>query len=174
MTILKNNILKNRWDAEYVLGKYANEDPIKFIVDIQKNITCDMDGLYIGCGNGRNYVPLIQSSLRLTGIDISSIAISQIHKKIKNYDYDVICDSFENFKFKQTFDYIISIQIFQHGDDKNILSNFNKVEKLLNTGGLLFLRINSISADINHDYSIIDKNNHDGMTIKYNKDPKKI
>jgi hypothetical protein len=33
-------------------------------------------GLYIGCGNGRNYIPLSEAGLDLTGLDISVTAIS--------------------------------------------------------------------------------------------------
>ncbi len=35
-------------------------------------------GLYIGCGNGRNYLPLAAAGLDLTGLDISAPAITQL------------------------------------------------------------------------------------------------
>ena len=56
------------------------ELPIGFVRDIlaaahQAGVT---SGLYIGCGNGRNYLPLIAGGLDLTGLDISVTAITQL------------------------------------------------------------------------------------------------
>ena len=35
-------------------------------------------GLYVGCGNGRNLLPLLDAGLDLTGLDISRQAIAQL------------------------------------------------------------------------------------------------
>lgn len=35
-------------------------------------------GLCVGCGNGRNYLPLVDGGLDLTGLDISAAAITQL------------------------------------------------------------------------------------------------
>jgi len=48
------------WEAEYRAGRYTGEQPVTFTNDIltaarHAGIT---HGLYIGCGNGRNYLPL--------------------------------------------------------------------------------------------------------------------
>ena len=64
------------WDAEYAAGRYASEQPVAFTSDIlaaahQAGAT---RGLYIGCGNGRNYLPLVSGGLDLTGLDISAAA----------------------------------------------------------------------------------------------------
>jgi hypothetical protein len=50
----------NAWDAEYAAGRYDDEPPVAFVNDIimaAKRIGVD-HGVYIGCGNGRSYVPL--------------------------------------------------------------------------------------------------------------------
>lgn len=55
-----------RWDAEYREGRYLQEPPIPFVEQI---LTVLLDhrvmlpgiGLYIGCGNGRNYLPLVEA-----------------------------------------------------------------------------------------------------------------
>jgi hypothetical protein len=49
----------NAWDAEYAAGRYDDELPVAFVNDIivaAKRIGVD-HGVYIGCGNGRSYVP---------------------------------------------------------------------------------------------------------------------
>lgn len=68
------------WDAEYQAGRYAGEPPVPFTQDFlaaarAAGITA---GLYIGCGNGRNYLPLTAVGLDLTGLDISAAAIAQL------------------------------------------------------------------------------------------------
>lgn len=57
------------WDAEYASGRYLGEPPVGFIDDIvaaAKAASADW-GLYIGCGNGRNYIPLTKAGLDLIG-----------------------------------------------------------------------------------------------------------
>src|ERR1039457_6031440 len=56
------------WDAEYRAGRYRDEPPVAFTGDIlaagrQAGTT---SGLYIGCGNGRNYLPLVAGGLDLS------------------------------------------------------------------------------------------------------------
>ena len=55
------------WDAEYAAGRYSGEPPVGFVEDIvaaAKDAGADQ-GLYIGCGNGRNYIPLTEAGLDL-------------------------------------------------------------------------------------------------------------
>jgi hypothetical protein len=68
------------WDAEYAAGRYAGEAPVAFTRDIlaaARRATVS-SGLYTGCGNGRNYLPLVAGGLDLTGLDISPAAITQL------------------------------------------------------------------------------------------------
>ena len=72
--------LATAWDAEYTLGRYRDEPPVAFIHDIMAAArAADLArALYIGCGNGRNYLPLVADGLDLTGLDISPVAIAQL------------------------------------------------------------------------------------------------
>jgi 2-polyprenyl-3-methyl-5-hydroxy-6-metoxy-1,4-benzoquinol methylase len=42
-------------------------------------------GLYIGCGNGRNYEPLVRGGLDLTGLDISEVALGQLSARMPGW-----------------------------------------------------------------------------------------
>jgi len=68
------------WDAEYAAGRYTDEQPVAFTSDIlaAARPAGATRGLYIGCGNGRNYLPLVAGGLDLTGLDISAAAIAQL------------------------------------------------------------------------------------------------
>jgi predicted TPR repeat methyltransferase len=70
----QESLVEKRWNAEYGRGRYSGEAPVEMITRIlaaarARNID---RGLYIGCGNGRNYLPLRRAGLDLTGIDISA------------------------------------------------------------------------------------------------------
>ena len=68
------------WDAEYRGGRYRDEPPVAFTWDIlaAARAAGHTAGLYIGCGNGRNYLPLVTGGLDLTGLDISAAAIAEL------------------------------------------------------------------------------------------------
>ena len=72
-----------RWDEEYRRGRYAAESPLPFagtIVDVVRRHAAAREGvgLYVGCGNGRNYVPLVEAGLNLYGLDVSPEALRQL------------------------------------------------------------------------------------------------
>src|ERR1700684_3664809 len=68
------------WDAEYGAGRYRGEPPVAFTEDIlgAARVSGLPRGLSLGCGTGRNYLPLVAGGLDLTGLDISATAIAQL------------------------------------------------------------------------------------------------
>jgi SAM-dependent methyltransferase len=106
------------WDAEYAAGRYASEQPVAFTSDIlaaahQAGATC---GLYIGCGNGRNYLPLVSGGLDLTGLDISAAAIIQLTARAPDRRDSLVCGDLSTLPAEATYPLVIGIQVFQHGD----------------------------------------------------------
>ena len=74
------------WDAEYRRGRYAGEPPIAFVETIVATLQAEPAlwrgrGLYVGCGNGRNYLPLVDAGAELEGIDLSREAITQLVRR---------------------------------------------------------------------------------------------
>jgi hypothetical protein len=71
------------WNAAYAAGHFRNKPPVSFVDDIVA--TARQHGLrrgrYIGCGNGRNLIPLLDAGLDLIGLDISTGAIAQLHQQ---------------------------------------------------------------------------------------------
>jgi hypothetical protein len=74
-----DNLVARRWDAEFAAGRYRAEPPVPFVEDIL-GAAADRglegaNGLYIGCGNGGNCIPLVSGGLSLIGLDISRLAL---------------------------------------------------------------------------------------------------
>src|SRR5882762_4870713 len=66
-----------RWDDEYRNQRYVDEPPLPFVERIVDTLRADASawngtGLYVGCGNGRNYLPLVDAGLVLLALDVSA------------------------------------------------------------------------------------------------------
>ncbi|HUY52591.1 MAG TPA: methyltransferase domain-containing protein [Streptosporangiaceae bacterium] len=81
------------WDAEYKAGRYTGEPPVAFVQEIlaAAHEAGLAYGLYIGCGNGRNYLPLVAAGLDLTGLDISTAAIAQLAARASDRCDRLLC-----------------------------------------------------------------------------------
>ena len=102
------------WDDEYRRGRYRGEPPIPFvgcIVDILRDRPETMrgKGLYVGCGNGRNYIALVDAGLDLIGLDVSEEAIAQLRADHPYLAPDLVQADFHEFDSKSLFDYIVAI-----------------------------------------------------------------
>ncbi len=173
----KDSIVSQRWDEEYERGRYENEPPTKFVGTIMQTLDSleksNGSGLYVGCGNGRNYVPLIAHGLDIFGIDISAAAIDRLKQRATESANRLECVGFLDFNSALLFDYIIAIQVFQHGTWDEISKYFAKTSGLLKSDGLLFLSVNSVSTDIYHKHTIVEETSFDGKTVLYTEGPKK-
>lgn len=73
------------WNRAYQRGKYERETAVSFVNDIIRTIgergLKDKLGFYPGCGNGRNFVPLLDARLNIEGSDISPAAIEQLQAR---------------------------------------------------------------------------------------------
>ena len=92
-----------RWNAEYRDQRYVDEPPLPFVGRIVETLRAEDVartgiGLYVGCGNGRNYVPLIDAGLDLVGIDISPEALKALAARRPAAAPRLICDDFRTFE----------------------------------------------------------------------------
>lgn len=132
----------------------------------------DGRGLYAGCGNGRNYIPLAASCPGLSGIDVSESGIRRLLQKHPECSGRVSRRNFLD--CGGTFDYIVSIQAFQHGDERSAARYVRLAASMTRGGGLLFLRVNSAGTDVWHPHHVIERpGRYGGFTVKYDAGPKK-
>ncbi|WP_419162909.1 class I SAM-dependent methyltransferase [Candidatus Palauibacter sp.] len=170
------SLVSARWDAEYRNGRYAGEPPLPFVdkilATIRASSLAERRGLYIGCGNGRNYLPLVRSGLHLYGLDLSAEALRQLAAREPALSTRLICADFRTFVSRRRFSYVIAIQVFQHGVAADVARYFAGVGSLLSPGGLFFLRANAASTQVRRPHTVIEQNDFGGFTIRYEAGPK--
>lgn len=166
----------SRWDAEYRGGRYAGEAALPFVAEILTALDAhpsvrDGVGLYVGCGNGRNYLPLLDAGLRLYGLDLSLEALRQLAAR-RPAPLPLICGDFRGFTVAGGLSYVVALQVFQHGMVDDVATYFANVTAALRPGGLFFLRVNSASTQIFHAHTRLEREARGGTTIRYDAGPK--
>lgn len=165
------------WDAEYRRGRYAGEPPIAFVETILAMLQAEPAlwrgrGLYVGCGNGRNYLPLVDAGAVLEGIDLSKEAITQLVRRRPDVADRLWVGDFLAERPTGRYAYLVAIQVFQHGDGATLSAAFAHAAALLEPGGLLFVRVNSVATQIDHRHTVVERDRHGGLTIRYDDGPK--
>ena len=103
-------------------------------------------GLYIGCGNGRNYLPLVDGGLDLAGLDISSAAITQLAARAPDRRHRLICGNLSVLPAAAVYPLVIGIQVFQHGDGATVHAHIRAAQQRVSLGGLFCLRVNATAT----------------------------
>jgi SAM-dependent methyltransferase len=162
------------WDAEYAAGRYASEQPVAFTGDIlaaarQARTT---RGLYIGCGNGRNYLPLVAGGLDLTGLDISAAAIAQLIARAPDRRDRLVHGDLSTLPAESSYPVVIGIQVFQHGDRAATHAHIRAAQQRLMPGGLFCLRVNATITNVWPRHEVTERHPDGGFTVRYLAGPK--
>jgi SAM-dependent methyltransferase len=155
------------WDEEYRRGRYAGDPPVPFVQDILAAVAehaPDARGIYIGCGNGRNFIPLVEAGVDLVGVDISAAAIAQLrtrvpHANLVHGDLTAVDGA---------FGLVIGLQVFQHGNRDEAHAHLRSAIGRLLPGGLFCVRVNAAGTQIEHGHTPLS-----GNTIRYDDGPKR-
>lgn len=167
--------MQTAWDREYATGRYRGESPVAFVDDILAaagGLTATSPGLYIGCGNGRNYLPLTDAGLDLIGLDISAAALSQLAAARPQRSYRLVHGTLADLPAEQRFPVVIGIQVFQHGDRDAAHAHLAAAAARVEPGGLLAIRVNATDTDLGHDHDPLDTGPDGGFSITYRNGPK--
>ncbi len=143
--------LDAEWDKVYKkLNEYnyykilePHEDLNK-IIDIfrKKGVRRILD---LGCGAGRNLIPLAKAGFEVHGIDLSETAIHFLSKLIRKINVNAklkIGNIYDPLPYpNEYFDAIISIQVLQHGTRKQIEFAIKEMKRILKKGGIIFVTV---------------------------------
>jgi hypothetical protein len=161
------------WDREYAGSRYRDEPPVAFVTDILAAARRAglASGLYIGCGNGRNYEPLVRGGLDLTGLDISDVALRQLSARMPERRGSLVHGDLSALPGQARYGIVVGIQVFQHGDTEAAHAHLRAAQARVAVGGLMAVRVNAAGTDIAFAHQVTGRND-DGLTIRYLDGPK--
>lgn len=164
------------WESEYARGRYRDEPPVGFVGDILAAASTaglgGARGLYIGCGNGRNFVPLVQGGLDLTGLDLSSTAIAQLRERLPDRGDRLVVGDLGALPAEVVFPLVIGIQVFQHGTRDEAHAHVRSAHARTAEGGLFCLRVNAVETDVWPSHQVVEDIADGGLTVRYTAGPK--
>lgn len=164
------------WDAEFRAGRYADDAPVAFVEDILRCANAvelpPGRGLYIGCGNGRNYLPLVAGGLDLVGLDVSQVALDQLAARAPERAGDLVLGDLDALPGGEMFSIVIGIQVFQHGREREACAHIAAALRRVLPGGLFCIRVNAVGTDFVHEHRIVERNDEGGFTVEYLSGPK--
>jgi SAM-dependent methyltransferase len=168
-------LLERCWNDLYAGGRYAHDPPLRFTSRILALLRAEPSagrGLYVGCGNGRNFVPLTRAGLTLHGLDISAVALAALAERVPEAAGRLMRGDFQTFEVDEPFDYLVALQVFQHGAQEDVDAHFRRAGALVRPGGLFFVRVNSPDCDIFFPWEPLDRNDDGGYSVLCTGGPK--
>jgi tellurite methyltransferase len=99
--------------------------------------------LDIACGDGKDSVYFSKKGYEVTALDISYEALKKLKQRKNSESIKTVQKDILEFNPKQKFDVIYCNLGLHYFDDKTTRKIFEKIYKLLNKGGYLFVRVKS-------------------------------
>jgi tellurite methyltransferase len=134
LTGAKVNNDKSAWDAKFNRPNYIfGKRPADFLSQNYHYLPFEGGVLDMGMGEGRNAVFLAQKGFKVTGVDISSVAIKKSHLLAKEYGVKIktVTASLKEYKIEpNSFDAIICFYYV----DRDLI---DKIQTWLKPGGIL-------------------------------------
>ncbi|MFU8873981.1 methyltransferase [Micromonospora sp. SL4-19] len=163
------------WDEEYRRGRYLDEPPVAFVADIlavarQERVD---NGLYVGCGNGRNLLPLVDGGLDLLGLDISAEAVHQLAARRPDRAGRLRHGGLDSLPAGTTWPLVIGIQVFQHGNRDQAHRQVHAAQRRVAPGGLMCVRVNAVGTDVWPAHEVVEQAPDGGFTVRYTAGPKR-
>jgi SAM-dependent methyltransferase len=162
------------WNEQYRRGRYADEPPVPFTGDILRaarraGVTT---GLYVGCGNGRNLLPLVDGGLDLLGVDVAEEALRQVAQRRPDRAHRLLHGDLAVLPPGRKWPLVVGIQIFQHGDRGRAHRLVEAAQRRVAPGGLLAVRVNAVGTDVWRAHDRTEEHPDGGFTVRYREGPK--
>jgi len=165
------------WEAEYSARRYLDEPPVPFVADIlavaQANGLGSATGLYIGCGNGRNYLPLVAGGLDLVGLDVSATALAQLIERAPDRKSRLVLGDLFALPTNARYPVVIAIQVLQHGNEEEAHHAVVRARDRVASGGLFCVRVNAVGTQPEYTHDVIERGGDGRFTVRYTTGPKR-
>lgn len=157
------------WDAEYGKGRWAEAKPIGFTAEVVAAATAAglTEGLYVGCGNGRNYRPLIEGGLDLIGLDVSPVAIEQLAERMPDRRDKLVTGDLSALPAGATYPLVVAIQVLHHGDREQARQLLTDTVERVAPGGMLAIGIETVGTDVYEPHDVLERAEDGSYTVRY-------
>ena len=157
------------WDAEYAKGRWADAKPIGFTSEIVTAAAAARltEGLYVGCGNGRNYRPLIEGGLDLIGLDVSPVAIEQLAERMPDRRDKLVTGDLSALPAGATYPLVVAIQVLHHGDREQARQLLTDTVARVAPGGMLAVGIETVGTDVYEPHDVLERAEDGSYTVRY-------
>jgi SAM-dependent methyltransferase len=157
------------WDAEFDKGRWADAEPIGFTAEIVAAATAAglTEGLYVGCGNGRNYRPLVEGGLDLIGLDVSPVAIRQLAERMPDRRGKLVTGDVSALPGGTTYPLVVAIQVLHHGDRAQARRLLADTAARVAAGGMLAIGIETVGTDVDEPHDLIERADDGSYTVRY-------
>jgi len=156
----ESQIITN-WDASYSQGKYAGLGMAptveKFYDNFLKGSDIKTIG-FVGCGNGRNLIPLAKMGFKTSGVDLSDVALKQLKSRIasENLTTALARKSFYNLPWEDgSMDCVNANNSLQHNDWTGAQKSFKEISRCVKKSGLIFVSVRSSKRNMPKEKQII-------------------
>jgi len=147
---------KLEWDQRYARSQFIyGKSPVQFLAENYHYIPFEASVLDMGMGEGRNAVFLAQKGYKVTGVDISSVAVKKANLLARELGVQIkgIVASLKEYNIpKESFDAIICFYFL----DKSLIE---KMKSWLKPGGILIFQANTL-REFEKKKSRIDKDSY--------------
>ncbi len=144
--IKMNSESKSAWDAKFNRPNFVfGKRPAPFLAENYQYLPYEGTVLDMGMGEGRNAVFLAQKGFRVTGVDISSVAVKKAHLLAKEYGVKIkgVTASLTDYEIAPgSFDAIICFYYINH-------SLHEKMKSWLKPGGILIYEAHTVRQRVN-------------------------
>lgn len=157
------------WDAEFRKGRFADAEPLGFTTDIVAAAEAAgvREGLYVGCGNGRNYTALVRAGLDLVGLDVSPVANGHLAERVPERRDRLIVGDLSALPDGTVYPLVVAIQVLHHGDRAAARALLADTVARVAPGGLLAIGIETVGTDLYGRHEVLERADDGSYTARY-------
>lgn len=118
-------------------GDYINKKELETVLSLVKENNGSI--IEIGPGTGRLSEKLLKKTKKLTLFDNSKKMLKILKKKFKDKNIKFIQGDVRNIKLKEKFEYYVSLRVFIHLTNRELLYALRSANKILNKNGYILM-----------------------------------
>lgn len=137
-----------RWDWEYSIRNSGRRDPLPIVDAVIEIAQPEQRLLYIGIGDGRNFLPLIDAGLDIVGCEISRVGIDRLLEERPDVANRAFFGSFDDvFGGADLFDGVVVSRVLVDSDLSVTEARLRSARRLLRPGGFIAAQWTAAGTD---------------------------